>query len=102
MAGYSFHFDLPKTENMPLDAYISSILPDEMRIPKEYRDELYKLKKVMGIKTPILFKKAPLHDDVHAVTHNTGFLHWEYSLIHLGINECSTNTLDGMSWNKTQ
>lgn len=82
-AGYSFHFDLPKIASIPLDAYVSSMLPDNVRASQEYRDELYKFKKVMGIKTPILVKSEKLEGMAIASAENVGLPYLRYSIIRL-------------------
>jgi hypothetical protein len=57
MAGYNFYFDTPKTEAVPLDQYISSMLPDYMRASPKYRNRFFEAKKIMGIEKPTIFMR---------------------------------------------
>ncbi len=54
MAGYNFYFGKPKTESVPLDEYISSMLPQKLRLSQEYRDEIKYMKEELKINIPII------------------------------------------------
>lgn len=82
-AGYIFHTHPTPSASMPLDAFVSSMLPDGVRASKEYRDKLYAFKKAMGIKTPVLIKNEKLEGMAHASTQNIGLPYLRYSIIRL-------------------
>jgi hypothetical protein len=67
--------------NAGLDSWISSILPEKIRAPKEYRDEFYKLKEVDDIPCPTFLIKEPVEHNKRALAGTRNYFF--YSLVRM-------------------
>lgn len=101
MAGYTFHFDAHKTQPMPLDEHISSILPDNIRASKEYRDELYKMKRNRNIQAFLVVRKKTLSENVVGTAYNIGITPLQYALITLDEDKMAKEAYEEKSYENT-
>jgi len=89
MAGYHFHFDATKPAwtfkelLQPDRLYTEHMQPEEVRPSREYVDEIFKMKKVMGIKTPIIIKNESLDHHPAGIASASNYLFYS----RLRINE---------------
>ncbi len=90
MAGYNFYFGKPKTESVPLDECISSMLPQELRLSQEYRDEIKYMKEKAGITTPTICAKIS-SDRLTGATRNYGVGPLRFAILQL--NEEDMNSI---------
>ncbi len=83
MAGYNFYFGKPKTESVPFDECISSMLPQKLRLSQEYRDEIKYMKEKTGITTPIICVKSSPNAPFVGATRNYGVGPLRFAILQL-------------------
>lgn len=65
--------------NAGLGSFISSILPEPMRVSEINRKHFDEARTIMGIKRPAIIRNAVLTEDIHGFTQNYG----PFSIIHI-------------------
>jgi hypothetical protein len=106
MAGYAFHFDAVKPSwsfkelLQPDKFYTQHIQPKDRRPNPEYADEIFKMKEIMGIKTPIIVKNEKITANPRALASATNYPF--YSRLRLNQEAFVRETERNRSYDNTQ